>query len=534
MRKNIAILMSPDADGNTKTNICELACALSRGGSSVTVFSSGGDYVPRLELGGIKHICTPFESGSPSSYSTCKRLLCDFVKANRPCVIHSHDRVCERAAAAVSKKLSVPYVSTVHDTKKAPLFSKLGSYVLATSERAQLYATDVLKTDISHIRFSFDTARAAEDALLAYELAEADIHPYGVMLCGYYGRHNLGDDMSLKALAINLSKVCGVDKKVVITTDATATPTDDGTVFIHRFNLPKIYKYMKQSKMFILGSGSILQDATSSRSMVYYLHVLKKALSLCQRTMLYSNGIGPIHRTKHRQKATLLLNKVMRIVVRDKKSLEYLREMGVRNPAVELAADETFTMEKNLFLREYPLENSKKYLGINLRYLNIDEQFISEFAKFIDFAAKKYSLTPLLLPVQYEQDIPVLKRVSDKLKCDHVLITQKLEHEKTLSILSQCEVSVLERLHAIIFTSIFGKPYLAIDYDPKVRSLCNELGVKQYMIGLGEFSAKTASEMFSDIMQNKDEIVNMLQKTVATKRELALLNAKAAKELLEE
>ena len=113
-----------------------------------------------------------------------------------------------------------------------------------------------------------------------------------------------------------------------------------------------------------------------------------------------------------------------------------------------------------------------------------------------------------------------------------MLITQKLEHEKTLSILSQCEVSVLERLHAIIFSSVFGKPFIAIDYDPKVRALCSELGVKQYMIGLGEFDAKIACAKFSDVMQNRDSVIELLKTTVAAKRELAEGNARAARELL--
>ena len=413
--------------------------------------------------------------------------LYPFLKSARPAAVHSFAPELDALAKKASRHFCVPFVSG---------------------------ATDV------------------DTALCEYDRAERELRPYDVMLCGYYGRHNLVDDMSLRALSDNLKNVCGVTKKVIITTEVKPSREDPDTVFIHRFNLPKIYRYMKKCRMFILGSGSILQDATSSRSMVYYLHVLKKALSLCLRTMLYSNGVGPINRERHRVRTTELLNKVMKIMVRDRKSVEFLREMGVRNPNIELAADETFTMDKSLFLREYPLENSKKYLGINLRNLNIDEQFIEHFAEFIDAAAKQYGLTPLLLPVQYEQDIPILKRVSDRLICDHVLITQKLEHEKTLSILSQCEVSVLERLHAIIFSSVFGKPFIAIDYDPKVRALCSELGVKQYMIGLGEFDAKIACAKFSDVMQNRDSVIELLKTTVAAKRELAEGNARAARELL--
>ena len=254
--------------------------------------------------------------------------LYPFLKSARPAAVHSFAPELDALAKKMSRRFGVPFVSGAMDV---------------------------------------------DTALCEYDRAERELRPYDVMLCGYYGRHNLGDDMSLRALSDNLKNVCGVTKKVIITTEVKPSREDPDTVFIHRFNLPKIYRYMKKCRMFILGSGSILQDATSSRSIVYYLHVLKKAMSLCMRTMLYSNGVGPINRERHRVKTTELLNKVMKIMVRDRKSVEFLREMGVRNPNIELAADETFTMDKSLFLREYPLENSKKYAYVDVENIPAHE-----------------------------------------------------------------------------------------------------------------------------------------------------------------
>ncbi len=727
MQKNIALLTMSLNIGGAETHIFELACALKQKGHNVTVFSAGGVYVEKLESRGIKHVYAPLSDKNPINILRSCRILREYVKNNRPCIIHSHTRISNFTADIVSREMNVPFVSTIHGIYRTDfatrIFTKWGTRALAVSEDRKEYAVNCYDFDPDKVRltvnginletfrknrnaefkkslglsgrvilcvtrldpdgcehvykllevaegiykncpdanivivgggkkaddlkslasginantkpdfirfegpqtdiyrycniadlfvgisrsaleamacevptlllgntgyiglFSDDTRAAcidtnftcrglpypkneqllalitdmldnpqsydknvakaldivkttysvhamAEDALLSYNEAERDVYPYDVMLCGYYGRRNLGDDMSLRALSDNLSRVCGANKKIILTTDAKATPIDSSTLCVHRFNLPKIFRYMKKTRMFILGSGSILQDSTSSRSMFYYLYILEKALKKCPRTMLYSNGVGPISRERYKNKTAELLNKVSRSVVRDSQSYSFLTEIGVVPDRIALAADETFTLDKSTVEKSYPLEKSKKYLGINLKYSKTCDEFLTQFAEFTDTVAKKYKLTPILLPVHYGQDMPALKRLSSKLSCEHILISGKLEHEKTLSILSQCEVSVLERLHSMIFSSIFERPFIAIDYDPKVKSLCKELGCDGYMISSDEFEKKTAENKFDTLWKNRDSVTAVLSESVSQKRVMAAVNVQTADYLL--
>jgi len=43
---------------------------------------------------------------------------------------------------------------------------------------------------------------------------------------------------------------------------------------INRFNLLKILLIMRNSKLFINGGGSLIQDNTSTRSLIYYLGMI--------------------------------------------------------------------------------------------------------------------------------------------------------------------------------------------------------------------------------------------------------------------
>ena len=376
-------------------------------------------------------------------------------------------------------------------------------------------------------RYSVD--RMTNDALAAYNAAKSDKRPYDIMLCGYYGRHNLGDDLSLEALVNNLKNECDIKNGVVITADTKSNY--GGLTPVHRFNIIKILRLMKKTKMFILGSGSILQDATSSRSMVYYLHVLSHALKRCPKTMLYSNGIGPIKRKRHRKTTAKLLNAVDHIAVRDNGSREFLQKIGVTNN-ITVTADETFTINKADFKSEYPLQKNKRYLFVNLRNFNISEQFLCEFAQFLQNVCKQHALTPLLVPIHFKQDLDTLCRLSQKLEIENVLISQKLDHYKTLSILSQCEAAVSERLHAVIFSSIFGIPFMAINYDPKVLALCNETNMQEYMVSLDGFDKDTATDTFEKLMQNRNAVCDSLNNIIKTKKECAKQNAQIANSLL--
>lgn len=68
--------------------------------------------------------------------------------------------------------------------------------------------------------------------------------------------------------------------------------------------------------------------------------------------------------------------------------------------------------------------------------------------------------------------------------------------------------------HAVIFSCIYSKPFLAVNYDPKVLSFCIEMGMEDYVIGLASFDKKKITEQFDLLMKNK----NQLQKRSAKRQ----------------
>ena len=61
----------------------------------------------------------------------------------------------------------------------------------------------------------------------------------------------------------------------------------------YRMDMRIVRAALAESDLLISGGGSLLQDATSLRSLVYYLWIVRMALSMRVPVMFYAQGMGP-------------------------------------------------------------------------------------------------------------------------------------------------------------------------------------------------------------------------------------------------
>ena len=287
----------------------------------------------------------------------------------------------------------------------------------------------------------------------------------------------------------------------------------------------------------MLGGGSLLQDVTSSRSLLYYLFVLNLAIHCRCKTMLYGNGVGPIIKKHHRNMTRRALNKTTYISLRDRNSMKFLRFIGVENRNMLVTADETFTLSSSMFSKKSSIANieipkDKELICVNIRGSHKNSNFLEKFAKFIDCISEKYNFMPVLLPVHYNQDPAALDELSKCLNCQHILATIQLSHPQTLELIRMSRFSVCERLHALIFSSIFNKPFMAIDYDPKVHDFARRMNLDKYMQSSTNFDIDKALGDFDMLVQNEQKIKVALDKEITVLKGGAMQNAEIAKKLV--
>lgn len=407
------------------------------------------------------------------------------------------------------------------------------------SELAELAVSCLTDRDLSKnisdglklVREQYSIEKMAQTAQEAYCKASDEARPYDYMVSGYYGYSNFGDDITLKKIVSRLNGRRGT----VLTRSASKTDVPDGVGLLQRFDFFGIFGQMKKTKVFLMGSGSILQDVTSGRSFNYYSYMLKKAHKYHCKTLLYANGIGPIRKKRHLHKTKEVLNLVDVITVRDIQSKRFIDNLLGYEKAV-LTADEGFRYTENDYRAQKPIAaaEGKTIVGVNLRpdVLNRGSDFDGK-ADFLADIAKKHNLFFYLIPLHYSQDYPVLSRLNRRLPDCSYLPEARLSNQELMSLLGVGRVNILERLHGQIISSVFGVPFLPVSYDPKTQELAAAIGLDRYMIISHDFDISDAESKFERLLADRDNIVPVLADYTHKAREKADMNTHLLVKLIE-
>ena len=187
-----------------------------------------------------------------------------------------------------------------------------------------------------------------------------------VLISGYYGFHNIGDEAILKSVIIALRQEKPDIKITVLSNDVEHTKKTYNVDAINRWNIGKIYLELLKSDGLISGGGSLLQDVTSSRP-IYYTLIMKLAKLARKPVFIYAQGVGPISEDKNKKAVKKILNKVNYITLRDKESLDLVKSIGVTKD-IEIVPDPVmgFSIEgfESNICDKY---NGLKYITVSVR-----------------------------------------------------------------------------------------------------------------------------------------------------------------------
>ena len=157
------------------------------------------------------------------------------------------------------------------------------------------------------------------------------------MVSGYYGCGNVGDEAVLAGILEAFRRRSGDETEIVaLSQNPEATTRLHGIHSAYRMSPAIVRETLKGSQLLLSGGGSLLQDTTSLRSLIYYLWVVRVALRMKLPVMFYAQGIGPFRRPISRALVRLIANRVNAITVRDEHSFALLKKIGVNRPPINL------------------------------------------------------------------------------------------------------------------------------------------------------------------------------------------------------
>ncbi len=338
-----------------------------------------------------------------------------------------------------------------------------------------------------------------------------------ITILGYHGFGNCGDEAILLAMKNNILKMYDNANITVLSFNPDDTKKLYGINAVKRFSFNSVVKQIIKTDVLIAGGGTLLQDETSTRSLIYYLSIIYFAKLLRKKVMLYSNGIGPVHKTHNKKLIRFVVNKVDLITLRDQFSKEELEKIGVTK-AIHVTADPAFSLDSqeinvDQILKKENVNIERPLVGISIRKWKNEEDFVQKISELSKYILEKYNVNILIIPMQHSMDLEISKRLYKKIDKENVfLLKGNYLSEEVLAVIGKLDLLISMRLHTLIFAGVQEVPLAGIVYDPKITNYLRLLD----MPSLGDCNCLHLDEMKSvvdDIIENREIYVSRVKKT---------------------
>ncbi|MFO7881440.1 MAG: polysaccharide pyruvyl transferase family protein [Kosmotogaceae bacterium] len=277
-----------------------------------------------------------------------------------------------------------------------------------------------------------------------------------VVLMGYYGYSNFGDDLLFLTTLHIISKNSNIQNVFVPAPKRLKHlrdlfPNNLNVEIIDRYNPFSVVRAINKSRVTIFGGGNLFQDETSNRSFMYYYFTAKRTLSVNHPLLLLSQGFGPIKNPKNLQRLNSIVNSHLTTgLLRDKSSFRYASinsknfKLGVDyGPLFLLHNAEFSNQSKDKKMATLVLKSAIRIDEIikQLKDNGIERIFITGFQNHRE---KSIISSSSLVAKRY--DLEILEN-SDKWM-------------DILKNISKSQIVITERLHGGLLSLFYGVPFI--------------------------------------------------------------------------
>lgn len=389
----------------------------------------------------------------------------------------------ENFPAAAADNLTCRRASRTDDPAAALLDGMRRLARMSADERAAL-GEFCRRTAREH--YDIDRTAANIAAVLSDTAREA--RP-GILICGYYGAGNAGDDASLAAVA---GRLAAHDPAARLTATVRGRrggiPAGVRTVR----TLREIKKELKKSRLLVFGGGSLLQDATSLRSLIFYAWVLRTAERTGCPSVIWG-GVGPLTTRTARRIAARAVRRTDAVYARDSAAAAEFLSLGARRviPARDPAADTKPEdippeLEKSLprgrYIAFFPRSIAAlRRPGGKRTGKKADDALFSALTGAAQRLADGHETVPVFAAMSPE-DNAVCRRMADETG-GRAIPAGKLTPGGLVTLAAGADAVIAVRLHAAIFACSAGVPTVIVDHDPKTAGFAADAHIPALPVG---------------------------------------------------
>jgi polysaccharide pyruvyl transferase CsaB len=298
-----------------------------------------------------------------------------------------------------------------------------------------------------------------------------------VVVCGYYGMGNGGDEALLASV---LQMLPSTVTPIVLSGNPKQTRERYGVESRDRWSALQVIQALRQSDALIWGGGSLMQDTTSRLSPWYYGGMMRLAQVMGLKTIAWAQGIGPLTRPTTIGLAKQVFQHCTQVTVRDAGSAALLTDWGI---PFNLAPDPVWALASTATQGPIDLEDlPAPRVAVNLRsHPDLTPARLECLTQaLIDFQ-KIAQVSLLLLPFQASRDLAIAAAIQPRLPGHSKVLM--IEHPQALKgVFRHVDLTIAMRLHGLIMAAAEGCRCFALSYDPKVSQLMASLDLPGWQL----------------------------------------------------
>jgi polysaccharide pyruvyl transferase CsaB len=293
-----------------------------------------------------------------------------------------------------------------------------------------------------------------------------------VVLCGYYGAGNGGDEALLASMLEILPPNV---KPLVLSANPQQTKKRYGVTAIDRKSL-NVINALRKSKALILGGGSLIQDATSVRSALYYGGLVGLAQQFGLQTIAIGQGIGPLNQQLTQWVAQRTFGACSALSVRDKASAFILQDWSI---SCMMAPDPVWNLAAVPLpeLAELPTPR----IAVTLReHRDLTAERLQVLIQALTELQQATNSLVLIVPFQ-ASDVAIAQQIHAQIPAHSLVII--LEDPRQLKgVFQGVHLAIGMRYHSLIMAAAEGCRCFALSYDPKIDQLMEDLEIPGWTI----------------------------------------------------
>ena len=348
-----------------------------------------------------------------------------------------------------------------------------------------------------------------------------------ILISGYYGFGNLGDEMILEAMVGDMRELMPDLRLTVLSGSPGETARLYGVESLDYRDFSGIFKALRTANLFISGGGGLLQDVTSRRSLFYYLGLIGLARLLGVPVMVYAQGFGPVRSALGRAAVREILNRATLVSLRDGWSKNELERLGVTDPLVSVVSDPALGLDG---FNGRVKNTGPMSVGIAVRDWKGAFEYKKAIASLADKLIEDKGADIVFIPFHPPADKIASQDIMAMMGRGATLWEWKTRSEMT-EMFSRLDLLIGMRLHALILAALNGVPMVGISCDPKLDLFVKSLGQKA--VGeIGTLRLCQLEEMINEVCENRGLFIDRMEKKLPELIQMSQRPAHYVKDLL--